>query len=71
MACCLALGSVPASAADNAPPDFDGNARPGDNLYTATLLAIEPKTGKQLMTHLNKGGFVTVLDRMSGKVENV
>ena len=84
----------------NAAPDFDGSARPGDNLYTATLLAIEPKTGKlrwhhqevphdvwdfdsayemvmidkggkPLMTHLNKGGFVTVLDRRTGKVENV
>ncbi len=84
----------------NAAPDFDGSVRPGDNLYTATLLAIEPKTGKlrwhhqevphdvwdfdaayetlmidkgdrKLMTHLNKGGFVTVLDRSSGKVVNV
>jgi alcohol dehydrogenase (cytochrome c) len=84
----------------NAAPDFNGAVRAGDNLYTATLLAIEPKTGKlrwhhqevphdvwdydsayeslmidkdgkQLMTHLNKGGFVTVLDRKTGKVENV
>lgn len=84
----------------NAAPDFDGSVRKGDNLYTATLLAIEPKTGnlkwhhqevphdvwdydsayetlliekngKQLMTHLNKGGFVTVLDRKTGKVEHV
>lgn len=84
----------------NAAPDFDGSVREGDNLYTATLLAIEPKTGKlrwhhqevphdvwdydsayesllidkngkQLMTHLNKGGFVTVLDRKTGKVEHV
>lgn len=84
----------------NAAPDFDGSVRQGDNLYAATLLAIEPKTGalrwhhqevphdvwdydsayesvmidkggKQLMTHLNKGGFVTVLDRKTGKVENV
>lgn len=84
----------------NAAPDFDGPVREGDNLYTATLLAIEPKTGKlkwfhqevphdvwdydsayesllidkggkQLMTHLNKGGFVTVLDRKTGQVENV
>jgi alcohol dehydrogenase (cytochrome c) len=84
----------------NAAPDFNGAVREGDNLYTATLLAIEPKTGKlrwhhqevphdvwdydsayetvmidkggkQLMTHLNKGGFVTVLDRKTGKVENV
>lgn len=84
----------------NAAPDFDGSVREGDNLYTATLLAIEPKTGKlrwhhqevphdvwdydsayesllidkgskRLMTHLNKGGFVTVLDRTTGQVENV
>lgn len=84
----------------NASPDFDGSKRLGDNLYTATTLAIEPKTGKlrwhhqevphdvwdydssyesllidkggqQKMVHLNKGGFVTVLDRNSGKVENV
>ena len=26
---------------------------------------------KQRMTHLNKGGFVTGLDRRSGRVENV
>lgn len=84
----------------NAAPDFDGSVRQGDNLYTATLLAIEPKTGKlrwhhqevphdvwdfdsayeslmidkgerKLMTHLNKGGYVTVLDRTNGKVVNV
>lgn len=84
----------------NAAPDFDGSQREGDNLYTATLLALEPKTGKivwahqevphdvwdfdsayeqvlvdkdgkKLMFHLNKGGFVTVLDRTNGKVENV
>ena len=30
----------------NAAPDFDGATRPGDNKYTATLLALEPKTGK-------------------------
>lgn len=45
------LGSVPASAADNAAPDFDGHARPGDNVYTATLLVIEPKTGKLRSHH--------------------
>ncbi len=84
----------------NAAPDFNGAVREGNNLYTATLLAIEPRTGKlkwhhqevphdvwdydsayesvmidkggkQLMTHLNKGGYVTVLDRRTGKVENV
>lgn len=30
----------------NAAPDFDGEVRPGDNKYTATLLALEPNTGK-------------------------
>ena len=29
----------------NAAPDFDGAARPGDNKYTATLLALTGKTG--------------------------
>ncbi len=30
----------------NAAPDFDGNARPGDDLYTACVLALDPDTGK-------------------------
>ena len=30
----------------NAAPDYDGDARPGDDLYTASLLAIDPDTGK-------------------------
>ena len=30
----------------NAAPDFDGEARPGDNKYTATLLALDAATGK-------------------------
>jgi alcohol dehydrogenase (cytochrome c) len=30
----------------NAAPDFDGSARPGDDLYTACVLAIDPNTGK-------------------------
>ena len=84
----------------NAAPDFDGSKRKGNNLYTATTLAIEPKTGKlrwhhqeiphdvwdydsayeylmidkagkQMMVHLNKGGFVTVMDRKTGKIDNV
>ena len=29
----------------NAAPDFDRSTRMGDNLYTATLLALDPKTG--------------------------
>lgn len=30
----------------NAAPDFDGSSRPGDNLYTACVLAIDASTGK-------------------------
>jgi alcohol dehydrogenase (cytochrome c) len=30
----------------NAAPDFAGDSRPGDDLYTACLLAIDPNTGK-------------------------
>jgi alcohol dehydrogenase (cytochrome c) len=30
----------------NAAPDFVGDARPGDNLYTASVLAIDPSSGK-------------------------
>ncbi len=30
----------------NSAPDFDGSVRPGDNLYTASLLALDPDTGK-------------------------
>jgi alcohol dehydrogenase (cytochrome c) len=30
----------------NASPDYDGNVRPGDDLYTSCLLAIDPDTGK-------------------------
>ena len=29
----------------NAAPDFDGSSRPGDDLYTACVLAINPNTG--------------------------
>jgi alcohol dehydrogenase (cytochrome c) len=35
----------------NAAPDFDGSKRRGDNLYTATLVAIEPRTGKLRWHH--------------------
>jgi alcohol dehydrogenase (cytochrome c) len=83
----------------NAAPDFDGTDRKGDNLYAATVLAIEPKTGKlrwyhqevphdvwdydsayeflflnknneDLVVHLNKGGYVFVMNRKTGKVVN-
>jgi alcohol dehydrogenase (cytochrome c) len=30
----------------NAAPDFDGDVRPGDDLYTSCVLAIDPDTGK-------------------------
>src|ERR1700753_2291386 len=30
----------------NASPDYDGTGRPGDDLYTSCLLAIDPDTGK-------------------------
>ena len=30
----------------NAAPDFDGTVRPGDNLYTACVLAIDATSGK-------------------------
>ena len=30
----------------NPSPDFDGSVRPGDNLYTNCLLALDPDTGK-------------------------
>ncbi|MDF2180569.1 PQQ-binding-like beta-propeller repeat protein [Neptuniibacter sp. CAU 1671] len=84
----------------NPAPDFNINNRKGDNLYTSTILALDPKNGhikwhhqevpndawdfdspyemvlldkdgKEMMMHLNKGGFVTLLDRHTGKVENV
>jgi alcohol dehydrogenase (cytochrome c) len=32
----------------NAAPDFDGDGRIGDNLYTASVLAIQPLTGQML-----------------------
>lgn len=30
----------------NAAPDYDGNVRPGDDLYTASVLALDPDMGK-------------------------
>ena len=30
----------------NAAPDFEGDSRPGDDLYTACVLAIDPNNGK-------------------------
>lgn len=82
----------------NPAPDLNTANRKGDNLYTSTILALDPSTGKikwhhqevpndawdfdsiyefvlldkegkHLMMHLNKGGYVTVLDRDTGKIE--
>jgi len=84
----------------NAAPDFYGDDRKGDNLYTASLLALDPKTGKvkwhrqeiphdvfdydavyealtinrdgkEFIVHLNKSGFVFVMDKNDGKLDNV
>lgn len=84
----------------NPAPDMHGASRPGNNLYTSSIIAIDPKTGaliwhhqevphdvwdydsqmelvsiqhdgKDLMFHLNKGGFVTVLNKKDGSVANV
>ena len=84
----------------NASPDYYADARKGDNLYTSTVLALEPKTGKvkwyrqevphdswdfdaayeallipyqgkTVLVHLNKNGFVYVMDKDNGKLQNV
>lgn len=84
----------------NAAPDFYGDGREGDNKYSATLLALDPhtgkikwyrqevphdtydydstyeaividKNGKQYIVHLNKGGFVYVMNKSDGKLDNV
>ena len=84
----------------NAAPDFNREYRLGDNLYTATLLALDPKTGrikwhrqevpndtwdfdaayeallvprgggKTALVHLNKNGFVYVMDKDDGAMVN-
>ena len=80
--------------------DFVGADRKGDNLYTDSLIALDPKTGKlkwyrqeiqhdvwdydsayeallfkkdgkDLLVHLNKSGFVFVLDKNTGTLENI
>ena len=84
----------------NAAPDFFYNDRHGDNLYAATLLALDPKTGSikwyrqeipgdhydydstyeavviddgkhEDIVHLNKSGFVFVMNKANGKLVNV
>jgi alcohol dehydrogenase (cytochrome c) len=83
----------------NAAPDYYSDERKGDNLYSATVLALDPKTGKikwhrqevpndswdydaayeallvpykgkEALVHLNKGGFVYVMDKNSGTLIN-
>jgi alcohol dehydrogenase (cytochrome c) len=84
----------------NAAPDFNNDNRRGDNLYTATLLALDPKTGKvkwhrqevpmdtwdfdavyesllvpdgkggESLVHLNKNGFVYVMNKDTGAIKN-
>lgn len=85
----------------NAAPDYFARDRKGDNKWTASLLAIDPKTGKlkwgrqeiphdswdfdaayealqvkdkdgkDVIVHLNKSGFVFVMDKDNGDLENV
>jgi alcohol dehydrogenase (cytochrome c) len=84
----------------NASPDFYGADREGDNKYTATLLALDPKTGaikwhrqeiphdvwdydsayeavllptgdQKTLIHLNKSGFVFVMNKDNGDLKNV
>ncbi len=80
--------------------DFIDADREGDNLYTDSVVALDPKTGnlkwyrqeikwdvwdydapwevmlfkkdgKDLIVHMNKSGYVFVLDKKDGSVENV
>ena len=84
----------------NPEKDFYGADREGDNLYTDSVVALDPRTGhlkwhqkeirhdvwdydstyeallfkkdgKDLLVHLNKSGFVFVLDKNNGDIENI
>lgn len=84
----------------NAAPDYYRDERMGDNLYTASVLALNPKNGKlkwhyqevpndawdfdsayeallvphegkQVLVHQNKNGFTFVMDKDTGKLQNV
>ena len=84
----------------NPSPDYYGENRKGDNLYTSSIIALDPKTGdlkwhrqeiphdvwdfdaayellgvehqgKPLLVHLNKSGFVFVMDKTNGELHNV
>jgi alcohol dehydrogenase (cytochrome c) len=80
--------------------DFLGIDRGGDNLYTDSVIALDPMTGKlnwyrqeikhdvwdydsayeillfkkdgrDLLVHLNKSGFVFVMDKLNGNLQNI
>ena len=80
--------------------DFVNSDREGDNLYTHSVIALDPRTGnlkwfrqeikqdvsdydlpyevmlfkkdgKDLIVHLNKSGYVFVLDKNNGNIENI
>src|SRR5713101_4070284 len=80
--------------------DFVGTDREGGNLYTDSVIALDPETGnvkwyrqeikhdvwdydsayesllfkkdgKDLLVHLNKSGFVFVLNKESSSIENI
>ncbi len=84
----------------NPDPDYYGDSRRGDNLYTDSVLALNPKdgtlkwhrqeipndvwdwdsvyevmliphNGKDVVVHPNKGGYTFVMDKDTGKLENV
>lgn len=84
----------------NPAPDFYSAARKGDNLYTASVVALDTRTGKvawhrqevphdlwdydspyesllidrdgkNMLVHLNKGGYVSVMDKRTGDLFNV
>jgi glucose dehydrogenase len=80
--------------------DFINSDREGDNLYTDSIVALDPRTGnlkwyrqeikqdvwdydspyevmlfkkggKDLIVHMNKSGYVFVLDKNNGNIENI
>jgi alcohol dehydrogenase (cytochrome c) len=84
----------------NPAPDFFPQGRRGDNLYTSSIVALDPTTGtlkwhrqeipndawdfdamneivtlrykdREVLMHLNKGGFSFVLDKTTGELVNV
>lgn len=84
----------------NPGPDFNGAVRPGDNLFTSSVIAIDPddgsmrwhyqwtphdlwdydgnnenilfeRDGRKLLAHLDKNGYLFVLDRTNGELVRV